>query len=254
MSQQEFSFDAEPLEEDVELPQPKATASAGTLERIKKLLRLARDSAASPAEAEQAAARAMELAAAHHVDVAALNLDGSGEPLVSERFVFDGLSVFATTLLSMMRRFFHVEPCIMGRRVMFVGRTTDVAIAGFVWDFLRGACKRCLAAYKEHERAARRKTTPLKTRNFTAGFGWGVWDKLSASRAAAPVLSDSSSALVLAEESARKARLAELVPNTASVKPRAQKLVRSAAGHGFAAGKATEIHTPLGAGERLALE
>ena len=73
----EFDFDAEPLDDEPAPGHaaPEMTASKKTLDRIRKLLRLAKDKAATPAEAEAAAQAACELATRHHVDTASLNLD-----------------------------------------------------------------------------------------------------------------------------------------------------------------------------------
>jgi hypothetical protein len=248
----EFDWDAEPLDEK----EPQAcTASAKVLDRIKKLLRLARDKAATPAEAERAAAIAFDLAERHHVDVANLNLSDAGEELGGEYFQAGRMDRLTKGLLGVASAYFHVEVCVCRKRVLLVGRTTDVQIAGYVFDFLRRSGRECLRSYEAAEKRQRRRMTPLKRGNFLAGFVWGVRSKLAETREHLQ-LTESQTALVLAEGAAREEKMAELVPNTRKLPERKQRLIRSAALCGYVSGRNTRIHQPLRGtpgNERLAL-
>lgn len=243
----QFEFDWEAESGDEVDAQTACTASATILERIKKLLRLARDKAATQAEAERAMAMAFMLAEKHHVDVAGLNLDDEGEPLVGEFCEFGRRDPFTLSVASILVRFFHVEACFREKSVLFVGRQTDVQIAGYVFDFLRRAGRAALREYEAAEKRQRRRRTPLKRRNFLAGFAWGVRYQLEQRRETI-ALTDGQSALVLAEQQAREAKLAELVPKMATIKERQFRPVRSAAMLGFHTGKSTSIHQPLTGG------
>ncbi|MEO7933248.1 MAG: DUF2786 domain-containing protein [Chthoniobacterales bacterium] len=250
--QAEFEWDAEPLDE-VEPVQQECTASETILQRIKKLLRLSQDQAATPAEAERAAALAFDLAERHHVDVAALNLDDQGEPLTGEHFKCGRADRFTRAICGIVVRFFHVEQCFSEASVLFVGRETDVQIAGYVFDFLRRAGRAAARDYDVAEKRQRRKVTTLKRNNFLAGFAWGVRAQLMESREHFQ-LTASQTGLVLREEKARQEKLSVLVPEMQQIKAKPLRKVQSAASRGFISGMETQIHRPLGGRDLLRLK
>ncbi len=243
----EFDFDAEAEAREAEPPRSATgTASAAVLERIKKLLRLAADQRGNPHEAERAAALAFDLAQRHHVDIASLNLDENIERIIGEHFPFGNkLDLIRLRAMGIVRVFFHVETCISYPQVLFVGRETDVQIAGYVYEFLCRACRDCLNAWDKAERQQRRKVTTLKRKNYITGFFYGISANLGKAKDAL-ALDDSKRALVVAEEAKRKAKLDELVPDRSPVKaPEAKRRVTSAIVAGWDAGKSTNIHSPL---------
>jgi len=251
--QAEFNFDAEPLDE-VEPPQPASTASASMLERIRKLLRLAANEAASAAEAERAAAMAFELAERHHVDLASLSLDEKTEKLVGERFGGCGrIDRLRGSVICLVRDYFNVEVCVSAPDVLFVGRETDVAVAGYMYDFLMRTGRACAKLYEQNEKLARRKMTALKRNNYAAGFCWGIADQLGKTRATI-ALTDSQRALVLVEKQAREEKMSEMMPNMTTRKVKPIKIVRSAAMAGFVDGRSTQINKPVGGTKAMALE
>jgi hypothetical protein len=243
----EFDFDAEPEEAAQEEPRSaQGTASAAVLERIKKLLRLAADKRGNAHECERAAALAFDLAERHHVDVASLNLDEQCEQLVGEYFKFGSkLDLIRQRAIAIVATFFHVDPCISYPRVLFVGRETDVQIAGYVYEFLCRAARDCLKGWEQREKEERRKVTTLKRKNYIAGFYYGISSQLSEARQAV-ALDDAKHALVVAEEVKRKAKLDELVPNQTTVKaPEPKRRNPRAIVAGWRDGNNTKIHSPL---------
>ena len=250
-AQAEFVWDDEAAaaaeENAPEPPQPACTASATILDRIKKLLRLAADQRGNPHEAERAASLAFELAEKHHVDIASLDLDEKVERIIGDYFPGTvRTDRIATGAANIAVTFFHVEGCKSGDRVLFVGRETDVAIAGYIFAFLRRACRECLSAWEAGERKARRKLNTCKRSNYIAGFFYAIAGKLNGS-GDAMLLSASTPALVVAEEAKREAKMEELVPSRAPLKLRDHGRNRAAIIAGLRDGDKTQIKTPLNA-------
>lgn len=136
------------------------------VDKIKKLLRLARCKAASPAEAAQALNRALQLIEHHRIDIAALDLDEDTERIVCEHIhVGDRLSLIKRLVNGILLNYFHVRTCIDRPRLTVIGYENDVSIARYVFDFLVGACTRALRDYAQSERKARRKITLVKKTN-----------------------------------------------------------------------------------------
>jgi hypothetical protein len=216
------------------------------IDKIKKLLRLGRSP--NQHEAELAMQRAFELAEKHRVDVEALDLDEREAAVVHEWFqVGARMSFLKKRALNIVIHFFHVDVCVSRPRVVFVGRSTDIAIAHYVWAFLVTAGTRCLRAYEAEEKAARRKIGHNKRTSFVQGFIYGIANTLRRSKAQR-VLTDSQSALVLAEDHARAAHLADLIPEQKTLAIEGPKRRHaSALDAGYDAGRATSIHQPLNA-------
>ncbi|MBI5771895.1 MAG: DUF2786 domain-containing protein [Verrucomicrobia bacterium] len=123
------------------------SAPAEIVERIKKLLRLARS--ANPHEAQLAMQRALQLAEEHRVAVDALNPDAMAPLLTHQdtdslaRLGYDRR--FAAIIT---QRFFRVRPVVRfavhvvdgwprgGEKLSFVGTASDIEIALYVYHFL----------------------------------------------------------------------------------------------------------------------
>ncbi|MBI5768723.1 MAG: DUF2786 domain-containing protein [Verrucomicrobia bacterium] len=123
------------------------SAPAEIVEKIKKLLRLARS--ANPHEAQLAMQRALQLAEEHRVAVDGLNPDAA-TPLITHQDT-DSLARlgydrnFAALIV---KRFFRVRPIVRGaihvvdgwpragEKLSFVGTTSDIEIALYVYHFL----------------------------------------------------------------------------------------------------------------------
>lgn len=245
--QMEFDWDAQAAaEERDERPAEPVQAPEKILERIKKLLRLAADKRGNPNESQRAAALAFELAERHHVDIASLDLDEKVEALLGEYFPLGSrLDRVSAGALRIVRAFFNVETCLSFPRVLFVGRETDVAIAGYVFEFLRRTAKDCLRAFEKGEKKARRKMNLTKRANYVTGFFWAITGKLHNAKDAM-ALDYKTSALVVAEKAKREQKLNELVPSMTTVKsPAAVNRNMSALRAGLIDGSKTNIHQPL---------
>lgn len=242
MNQQaEFDFNAPPPEPPkASTPPPRAEI----LEKIKKLLRLGHSP--NSAEAALAMQRAFELANRHGVDVDSLDLDERLEKLVHEYFhCGERPSYLRQRAIVIAVTFFNVNACQCRDRVVFVGRETDVAIAGYVYEFLVRSGTRCLSDFSTFEKKARRKVNAVKKKNFIQGFIYGVTRNLSAAKDAVQI-DDARKAIVVAEEAAREQYMGDLVPNRATKKlTDSGRYNASAIEAGYALGRRTTIHSPL---------
>jgi hypothetical protein len=212
---------------------------------IKKLLRLARDKAASPAEASQALNRAMELIQRHNVDAAALDLDTEEESFVTEKIEIGWRTSLAKHhALLMVDNYFGVRVVLSRPHAAIMGRESDVAIARYVWSFLLGAINRATTAWATAEKKARRKTTGQKRQAFQQGWFYGLRASLSKPAAELP---DTRTGIVLATRAAQlKAYADQQFPHTAEVpKRKSPRQNKAAIYQGYIAGRSTTIHKPL---------
>ena len=219
---------------------------------IKKLLRLGRDKAASPAEASQALNRAMELIRKHDVDIATLDLDDEGERMVLERIEIGWrVSLTKHHAMKILINHFNVHVVLSRPDAAILGAESDVAIAIYVFEFILGACTRATVVWAKREKAERRKTTGQKRLAFQQGWFYGLRDGLKPPGEATGILDDSKAAIVIAE---RKKRLddfvAEQFPETTTVVRKNPRMNRSAIYQGFIAGRETKIHKPLASGQQ----
>lgn len=254
MKQSEFNFDGQPKAPP---PPPKVSPERmkEVMEKIKKLLRLAADQRGNPHEAERALALAFELAEKHRVDVTSLDLDEEVAKIVFEHIhIGQRLDTLRKGILGLLQTYFHVTVCVQGARLLVIGKPEDILFATYVHDFLLRAGRACLATFTADEKRARRRMTPLKRAGYLQGFVYGLSSQLNRARTAL-ALDDERTALVLAEEGARKAKLAAMVPDRAVVKSQSKKLNKSALEQGWIDGRKTQINQPLAgaAAEKLCL-
>jgi len=233
------------------------SATDTIIERIKKLLRLGADARGNAHEAERAMALAFELAEKHRVDVESLNLDEETARVVHEFWHvgarFDRLR---RGIFGILQSHFHVSVCLNRPRMLVVGRAQDIAIAQYVHDFLLRTGRACLQTFERAERWWKRRMTAAKRAGYTAGFIYGVNAALNRTRETMP-LTGSQNALVLAEQKDRDAVIGEIAGRTGTVDALPEgRRNRDALMAGYAAGKSTTIHQPLGAtpGAQLALQ
>lgn len=213
---------------------------------IKKLLRLARDKAASTAEASQALNRAMELIQRHNVDLAALELDEADEQFVMEKLKIGWrISLAKHHALRILINCFNIRAVICKPFVAVMGTESDVAIATYVWEFILGACSRATADWAKAEKKARRKTTGQKRLAFQQGWFYGL--RAGLTKSDPTPLEDSSTALILANRKKRLEAFADAqFPNTVDAPQRKNpRQNKTAIYQGFLAGKETTILKPL---------
>jgi hypothetical protein len=215
------------------------------VERIKKLLRLARDKAASPAEAANALNRALELIRQHEIDIAGLDLDEPTERLVCEHIhLGERVSLIKFLIAGVLENYFRVRVCISRPKLAVVGFETDVTIAGYVFAFLVRACTQGLKAFCDGERKSRRKVTTLKKESYVRGWIYGIACNLRGSDQAGH-LSDSHTALVVAKKGLIEREFDRLFPNTTSSRRPSARKNHDALVTGYGHGRKTTITTPL---------
>lgn len=214
------------------------------IEKIKKLLRLARDKAASPAEAAQALARAMELIAKHDLDLGEINLD---EP--TEKFIRDHIhvglrvSLVKKLVAGILVSFFHVKVCLTSPRLAVLGRESDVQIATYVFDFLVRSCTRECGLWTQVERANRRKITTVKKNSFIRGWISGVSSNLEPVKA--QIEAAGSRSIILMRQAALEDFYAAEFPHTRTITIAKGRENTAALVSGWQAGKQTNVRTPL---------
>lgn len=214
------------------------------IEKIKKLLRLARDRAASPAEAAQALTRAMEMIARHDLDLAEINLDEPTEKFIRDHIhVGQRVSLIKKLVATILERFFSVRVCLTSPRLAVLGRESDVQIALYVFDFLVRSCTRALANYAARERAARRKITAGKKEWFIRGWMYGVSSNLEPVKA--QIEAAGARSIILVRQAALDDYFDAEFSETRTITIQKGRTNRSALVSGWQAGKSTNIRTPL---------
>jgi|GEM_PF-6600050 len=111
-----------------------------SIDRIKKLLRLGRDNAATPAEAAAAMAKAVQLAAREGIDLAQIPADEDGAGGMTHRTKASQCGVPHQLAAGLVKRHFHVDAIFEkgGRKpvVHFVGAPTNCELASYCYDYL----------------------------------------------------------------------------------------------------------------------
>ena len=214
-------------------------------ERVRKLLRLGR----SPNEHEAQAAieRALRLAEQHKIDLGSLELDPEVEKFIHQAFPSaKRLSHAAKLALNICTGFFHVSVVICSSEIVFMGTSSDVAIAHYVFSFVTNSCNRCLREFVNlFQRRSRRKPSLNQRRNYVAGFFYGLRSRLKKSQEQ-HYLENAKFALVIAEQDIRRQQYKDrLFPNTTSVNTPKMRRNWSAVMRGFHDGEQTTIHQPL---------
>lgn len=223
------------------------------LEKIKKLLRLGGDKAATQAEAELAVQRAFELASRHQIDIETVSLEDDARKIVLENMAHPGRVSFARKkLLNLLPTFFNVNvvlACVPKwlrtaknqPHVTFIGTTVDIQIARYVYDYLHTACA---AALREFIQGHKRRPAASTQKQFVQGFVYGVARTL---RAAKGELSEHQNAMIVSE-SGRRDQFQETAFNPDSLKPVKMDAGRRNYGamiSGVAAGERVEIRKPI---------
>lgn len=162
------------------------------IERIKKLLRLARSS--NPHEAKLALARAMELAREHRVAVEGLNPDNAAKEKATthrETVCVSRVNYDKRYALLIVRNFFRVTPVEVQKiilvkgwpksawKIVFVGSVSDIEIGLYVYAFLTHHFNFCWQ-HRAEIATARGNAGRLRNRHaFVHGMMLGIFSKLS---------------------------------------------------------------------------
>jgi hypothetical protein len=176
------------------------------LDKIKKLLRLGKSP--NPHEAELAVSRAFEMAARHQIDIESIRLEDDVRKIVAEKFPCQARLSFARKkILNLLVAFFNVnivlttvprQANVAKPTVTFIGKTVDIQIARYVYDFLHTARA---ASLRQFCKEFRRKPSRSSQENFIQGWIYGVARTL---KKAQSDLSEQQNALIVSEDGRRR--------------------------------------------------
>lgn len=222
------------------------------IEKIKKLLRLGKDSAATQAEAELAIKRAFELASEYQIEIETISLEDDIRRIVSEEFPVQARLSFARKkILNLLVAFFNVNVIINRVRarcfpilkptVTFIGKPVDIQIARYVYDYLHTTCATCLKTFCA---AQRRRPARSTQESFIQGFVYGVSSTLKAVQAELP---ESQNALIVSERGRRDQTEADQYKKQSlkPVKSELSRYNRDATLAGFIQGEKVQIRKPI---------
>jgi len=212
---------------------------SNVIEKIKKLLRLARSS--NPHEAALAMQHALALAEEHRISIEGLNPDQAAPTFTHQSGkTFARLSHEQQFAASIVQSFFHVKAitqgCVRfdksgwprsGEKMTFVGTTSDLEVAWYVFDFLTFHFAYC---WRKHRGRCRHRYS------FMLGMAAGLHSKLAESNPPTPERQAKGNELALS----MKAYLAE---HFGKLKPRhlPDASAQAAANAGYVQGRKTEI-------------
>jgi hypothetical protein len=232
------------------------SASADVIEKIKKLLRLARSS--NPHEAKLALARALELAREHRVNIEGLNPDQAAKETATthrETACVSRVSYDKRYALLIVKKFFRVSVVEVqgivvvkgwpraGWRIAFVGTATDIEVAIYVYAFLTHHFARCWN-HRATLATARANAGRLRNRHaFVHGMMLGIYTKLL--QQMPEDASPESTALAVVQDDQRRYIQSVYGALTEVKNNRPSGLDSAAASAGFAAGRNTEIRSAL---------
>ena len=230
------------------------------IEKIRSLLRLAKSD--NPHEASLAMQRALEIAAKHQIDLAAISPDDDLNKIIgSDMELPSRLAYEWKEALNTVHRHFNVNVTVLvgmgSRKAQIIGTAFDIEIASYVATFLVRSCRECLAGYRKAETNRRRKVTKAKVHSFIKGFFWGIRNGLreqqetvAADNAGYQLMLDNGRA---ARDEAAQGLNRGFGPSRSLDMPEAREN-RTAALHGFIEGSKTHIRPGLRSGSTLALE
>lgn len=206
------------------------------LEKLKKLLRLGQSS--NPNEASLALERAFEIASQNNIDLASVDVDEETKRIIHERFgIGQRLSLVRHLALNIVLNFFNVNVILSKPDVLFVGTETDIQIGHYVLNFLTWACTKALSDYQKTQP---RKLSKSKKRSFTAGYMYGVADKLGEAKQRLQ-LDESKTAIVLHSKALRDNYEKEKFRTAPVDRPDIGRRNRTALMEGFIEGNKLEI-------------
>lgn len=216
------------------------------IEKIRALLRLAKSDNAH--EAALAMQRAMEIATKHQLDLADISPDDEIHKLIGRYMPTPSrLAHEWKEALNIAHGFFNVNITTIQRdsRCLIVGSALDIELAEYVITYLVRVSRQSLAAWKDVEAKARRKTSGPKVAAFIEGFFLGLRVKLMQQQTK---VSQEHSGYAIALVDARQQRAeftkVELGEVTAITMPEVRKDRRSM-NAGYKLGREAEINPAL---------
>lgn len=221
--------------------------------RIKKLLRLSQS--ANRHEAELAMARAFSLAQQHQIDLDQVDLSDDQRRIIDDRIRMGWrLPLERRLALGIVHAHFNVNVVLSRPDVLFIGTSSDIAMAQYVVDYLVRTVRVLRGQFDAEEVAARRRVTHAKRHHFTAGFFYGIGGNLRRSEETLQI-EQPRYALIKVDGKTRRTEHQRQQFNTHLGRPiAAPRASRDALTAGWIAGKHATITTPVcGAAARLEL-
>ncbi len=216
------------------------------ISKIRRLLRLGNDSAATRDEAELALSRAMHLSREYHIDAAALaDNDEDEEPIIHRRIeVGLRFSLNRQLAASTAATFFSVEAVLSGPDVVFIGTATDIEIASYVFDYCACVASRSLSKWTN----GRRLSTSTRA-SYLHGFYFGILRTLEAQRQDAFASTNGTWALTVIDQLSKRRREYKdkmFPPSTLKdVARQRRRMNNKARFDGYVDGKSVTIRTPI---------
>lgn len=230
------------------------------IEKIRALLRLAKSDNAH--EANLAMQRAMEIAAKHCIDLAAISPDDDLNKLAGDYLLLPSRLAYEwKEALNTVHQFFNVHVTVLigmgSRRAQVIGTKLDIEISSYVATYLVRACRQCLTQFRAAEVKARRKITAAKVHSFIKGFFWGIRDTLRTQRQTVAAQHTGYQLMLDTGHTARESFAQTFGrfkgPSKSLDMPDAREN-RRATFRGFLSGTSTQINPGLRGGSTLALE
>lgn len=214
-------------------------------EKIARLLRLAEDAAATPAEAGLALARAMDLSHKHNIDLATLNGADAPPPIVARSISVGARCSFNRKLAAGLAiQYFQVSGVFSLPLLVLIGTESDTMIAEHVITFITRQASRALSDY-----VGKRKLVASHKKTFLVSFYSGVADNLETERLShrADPINDLALAIIDETATRRRAYKDRLFPPDRLESSKTDKFRwnHRASRYGYLNGKRTIIRTPV---------
>lgn len=225
------------------------------IEKIKKLLRLSRS--ANPHEAELAMAKAMQLAAEHRIAIDGINPDAE-TPTITHKTtapwqrvpydkqyaskiaeVFFGISVVHERIIIEKESRQGYRYMERATRLIFIGTESDLAIAGYVFEFLTKHFSYC---WRNHRGRCK------KRQSFVYGMYVAIFQMLHSARPN----TDNPQGTQL--DISHRDYIAQLFDNVETTKTKRPKTSDGSFNRGFERGLSTQIRPAIPTTERQPLK
>ena len=219
---------------------------ARIMARIRKLLRLSRSP--NPHEAALALERALSLAQANSIRLAAVDPDAESGGITHKAVREARLHFEKERALILLQAHFNVNILRGQDYVRIIGREVDISIAEYAYTYIVRACRSCFKSFAAEEARSRRCMNTAKRQNFMYGFMKGVDQHLEKLRVRPDVDPDTSALIhdTQAMEARRRQEYLEANWKSKSIKLRIPESRHSiAATMGFLDGCNTTIHRPV---------
>lgn len=219
------------------------------LSKIRKLLTLAKDKAATPGEAAAAAARAQALLFEHKLSLVDVeSKTGEKEAYGKEDTKLGGaknMMKWRQTLMFAVARYNFCRAISLGSSgvMSLIGKPTDVEFVKWLYGYLVEEIDRLARLYATAHAAPNNREPMI--RQFAVGAVGVIRQRLAEQRQKDEVATQQSTALVLVTDAAVKAAVAKWFPKLSSVAG-AKAAVNSAFHAGRAAAQKMSLNRPLG--------